>query len=181
MADPFAGTNTRNLLQHMVVPRIVPDGTTYQVKNDLLVSGDLVVGGSVSAQTTNNSLDNLTVNNTTTTAYLNVEAGLTVGPTTGGVIEIPAVNTTDIRVFGTAYNMGTGTGVIYTNPNLRLNKYSMIFVQFTETLDVNVANWTLYAKRDITDTSGQTMIVNTYYRPVSGTRISYFIVQQAPP
>jgi len=178
MADPFAGTNTRNLLQHMVVPRIVPDGTTYQVKNDLLVSGDLVVGGSVSAQNTNNTMDNLTVNNTTTTAYLNVEAGLTVGPTTGGVFEVGGPGVT---VFGTAYNTGTGTGVIYTNPNLRLNNYSMIFVQFTETLGVNVANWTLYAKRDITDTSGQTMIVNTYYTPVVGTRISYFIVQQAPP
>lgn len=35
--DPFSNTNTRNLLQHLVSPKIVSDGTGgYQVKTDLI-------------------------------------------------------------------------------------------------------------------------------------------------
>ena len=35
--DPFSGTTTRNLLQHLISPKIVSDGSGgYQVKTDLI-------------------------------------------------------------------------------------------------------------------------------------------------
>lgn len=37
MSDPFAGTNTRNLLQHIISPKIIgPTGGTYSVQTDLI-------------------------------------------------------------------------------------------------------------------------------------------------
>lgn len=35
--DPFSGTNTRNILQHIISPKIVSDGSTgYAVKTDVI-------------------------------------------------------------------------------------------------------------------------------------------------
>jgi hypothetical protein len=37
MSDPFAGTNTRNLLQHIISPKIIgPTGAAYSVQTDLI-------------------------------------------------------------------------------------------------------------------------------------------------
>lgn len=37
MSDPFAGTNTRNLLQHIISPKIIgPTGGVYSVQTDLI-------------------------------------------------------------------------------------------------------------------------------------------------
>jgi hypothetical protein len=54
--DPFSNTNIRNLLQHVVSPKIVSDGTGgYQVKTDLI------------------NIDNAYVQNNTTTKELTVQ------------------------------------------------------------------------------------------------------------
>lgn len=52
--DPFSGTNTRNILQHVISPKIVSDGSTgYAVKTDLInidnayVKNNLVATGTV--------------------------------------------------------------------------------------------------------------------------------------
>jgi hypothetical protein len=47
--DPFSGTNTRNLLQHVFVPKIVKnnDNTSYVVKLDMVNIEDLFVQGTV--------------------------------------------------------------------------------------------------------------------------------------
>lgn len=51
MSDPYAGTTTRNLLQHIVSPKIVgPTGGTYSVKTDL-VNIDTINSSSVQTQT----------------------------------------------------------------------------------------------------------------------------------
>lgn len=50
MSDPLAGTNTRNLLQHIISPKIVlgPTGGTYSVKTDLINVDNLAITGSFS-------------------------------------------------------------------------------------------------------------------------------------
>lgn len=54
--DPFSGTNTRNILQHIISPKIVSDGSSgYTVKTDLI------------------NIDNAYVNNQTTTDTLVVQ------------------------------------------------------------------------------------------------------------
>lgn len=51
MSDPYAGTNTRNLLQHIISPKIVgPTGGTYSVKTDLVNVDKIVASGSINAQ-----------------------------------------------------------------------------------------------------------------------------------
>lgn len=46
--DPFSGTTTRNLLQHVISPKIVSDGSTgYAVKADLINVDNIYIGGNV--------------------------------------------------------------------------------------------------------------------------------------
>lgn len=48
--DPFSGTNTRNILQHVLVPKIVTGaGGSYEVKVDLTNIDNINVSGQVSA------------------------------------------------------------------------------------------------------------------------------------
>ena len=50
--DPFLGTSTRNLLQHIVSPKIVSDGSTgYTVKTDLINVDGIYAKGIVRAGT----------------------------------------------------------------------------------------------------------------------------------
>ena len=54
--DPFSGTNTRNLLKHTFVPKIVGSGSDYSVKTDIInvdkiyVSGDIIGPPSVTSK-----------------------------------------------------------------------------------------------------------------------------------
>jgi hypothetical protein len=44
--DPFSGTNTRNILQHIISPKIVSDGSSgYAVKADLINIDDIYISG----------------------------------------------------------------------------------------------------------------------------------------
>jgi len=46
MSDPLAGTNTRNLLQHIVSPKIVTNGAGgYDVKTDIINVDNLAISG----------------------------------------------------------------------------------------------------------------------------------------
>lgn len=46
--DPFSGTNTRNILQHIISPKIVDDGSGgYVVKTDLINIDNAYVGGKI--------------------------------------------------------------------------------------------------------------------------------------
>jgi hypothetical protein len=48
--DPFSGTNTRNILQHIISPKIVSDGSTgYAVKTDLINVDNVYVKNQVFA------------------------------------------------------------------------------------------------------------------------------------
>jgi len=50
--DPFSGTNTRNILQHIISPKIVSDGSTgYAVKTDLINVDGVYVKGIIRAGT----------------------------------------------------------------------------------------------------------------------------------
>ncbi len=52
-SDPFSGTNTRNILQHLIVPKIVSDGSGgYEVKTDVINVNDIYVERSVAAGST---------------------------------------------------------------------------------------------------------------------------------
>ena len=46
--DPFSGTNTRNILQHIISPKVVSDGSSgYAVKSDLINVDNIYVSGNV--------------------------------------------------------------------------------------------------------------------------------------
>lgn len=46
--DPFSGTNTRNILQHVLSPKMVPDGLGgYQIKLDLVNVDNVYAAGNV--------------------------------------------------------------------------------------------------------------------------------------
>jgi hypothetical protein len=65
--DPFSGTNTRNILQHLISPKIVSDGSTgYAVKTDLINVDHVYsnVKGTITANETNS----VSVTNSETTA-----------------------------------------------------------------------------------------------------------------
>ena len=48
--DPFSGTTTRNLLQHIVSPKIVADNSVYTVKTDLINIDNAYISGTVLAK-----------------------------------------------------------------------------------------------------------------------------------
>lgn len=49
--DPFSGTNTRNILQHIISPKIVSDGSSgYTVKTDLINIDNAYVKNRVTAE-----------------------------------------------------------------------------------------------------------------------------------
>ncbi len=63
--DPFSSTNTRNLLQHLISPKIVSDGSTgYAVKTDLInidhvysnVKGTVTANGTTDVSVTNSEV-----------------------------------------------------------------------------------------------------------------------------
>jgi hypothetical protein len=46
--DPFSGTNTRNVLQHVISPKVVSDGSSgYAVKTDLINVDNVYASGNV--------------------------------------------------------------------------------------------------------------------------------------
>ncbi len=46
--DPFSGTNTRNILQHIISPKVISDGSSgYAVKTDLINVDNVYVSGAV--------------------------------------------------------------------------------------------------------------------------------------
>jgi hypothetical protein len=46
--DPFSGTNTRNLLQHIISPKVVTDGSSgYAVKTDLINVDNVYLTGGI--------------------------------------------------------------------------------------------------------------------------------------
>jgi hypothetical protein len=46
--DPFSGTNTRNILQHIISPKVVSDGSSgFTVKTDLINLDNIYVAGTV--------------------------------------------------------------------------------------------------------------------------------------
>jgi len=52
MSDPYAGTTTRNVLQHIISPKIVgPTGGTYSVKTDLVNVDNVYASGLIRAGT----------------------------------------------------------------------------------------------------------------------------------
>jgi len=54
--DPFSGTNTRDILQHVISPKIVSDGSSgYTVKTDLINIDNAYVKTSVSVPTINST------------------------------------------------------------------------------------------------------------------------------
>lgn len=69
--DPFSGTNTRDLLQHVISPKIVSDGSSgYTVKTDLINIDDAYVTDTVTAKTVTISGDY----NTTTPSTVNMSS-----------------------------------------------------------------------------------------------------------
>jgi len=67
--DPFSGTNTRDLLQHVISPKIVSDGSSgYTVKTDLINIDDAYVTDQVKAKSVTISGDYNTTPSTITIA-----------------------------------------------------------------------------------------------------------------
>lgn len=91
--DPFSGTNTRDLLQHVISPKVVGDGSSgYTVKTDLInidhiysnVKGTVTANGTSSvsvtnSQVTSNSVIILTVKTVSGTVGPAYVASTTVG------------------------------------------------------------------------------------------------------
>ncbi len=71
--DPFSGTTTRNLLQHIISPKIVTDGSSgYAVKTDLINIDNVYISGNFSGKSvgtfTANGTSLIVVSNTNVTA-----------------------------------------------------------------------------------------------------------------
>lgn len=68
--DPFSGSNTRNILQHIISPKIVNDGSGgYQVKTDL-INIDNAYSESVIVQDSAPNSDKLTITTDSTKSYI---------------------------------------------------------------------------------------------------------------
>lgn len=95
--DPFSGTNTRDLIQHIISPKIVSDGSTgYAVKTDLI------------------NIDNAyVVNDIYSNGYI--------GPPTGQSAGLGTVTPINIQE---SISSGTGTAYIQAGPALGTNPSS---------------------------------------------------------
>lgn len=74
--DPFSGTNTRNILQHIISPKVVSDGSTgYAVKTDLINVDNAyiknqVFADSLTIQDSVSGSDKLTITTDTNKSYI---------------------------------------------------------------------------------------------------------------
>lgn len=95
MSDPYAGTNTRNLLQHIISPKIVgPTGGTYSVKTDLINIDTLntsKIQGSVTLISNNASTGYAGINNSSNSiaTQLSFSAPLQLAQNTGSTGTVP--------------------------------------------------------------------------------------------
>lgn len=101
--DPFSGTNTRNIIKHIISPKIVNDGSGgYTVKTDL-INIDHVYSNTKGTVTANGT-SSVSVSNTSVTA--NSVVVLTV-KTVGGTVGPAYVATT---TSGTGFSIKSQSG-----------------------------------------------------------------------
>lgn len=112
--DPFSGTTTRNLLQHLISPKIVADGSGgYIVKTDLInVDGayftNEIKGGSLSIQNDVTNAQKLTITTDTSNCYVTTVAQ-------GDVADTPLVITADYMLLKDKDNPNDGSLLIETD------------------------------------------------------------------
>ncbi len=65
-SDPFSGTNTRNILQHIISPKVVSDGATgYAVKTDIINLDHIY--SNLKGTVTVNGINTITISNSEVT------------------------------------------------------------------------------------------------------------------
>jgi len=112
--DPFSSTNTRNILQHIISPKIVNDGSGgYNVKTDLINIDNAYVTNQLSSQTvrvqTNpqTSTNIMTLSTDTNASYITTTTG---GGNPGGL----NINTSGVQIDNPS-NSGTGNLILQTD------------------------------------------------------------------
>ena len=81
--DPFSGTTTRNILQHVLSPKIVSDGTGgYQVKTDL-INVDHIFSKLTGTVQLNNGFGTITNSEITTDSVIILTVKTKIGSGTG--------------------------------------------------------------------------------------------------
>jgi hypothetical protein len=113
--DPFSGTTTRDLLQHVISPKIVSDGSTgYAVKADLINVDGIYAKGIIRAGTSGSGDVQTTsgftvVNTSATTEYAKLTKDVTGDACllTSNIIKFGKIGITPVN---TSINIGSGGG-----------------------------------------------------------------------
>jgi hypothetical protein len=117
--DPFSGTNTRNILQHIISPKIVSDGSTgYAVKTDLINIDNAYLKNQLTAdnilvQDSVANSDKLTITTDTSKSYI------TTTTSTGTRSEL-VLSGADVQIKNPD---NTGTGVLLLQTDTSGNGY----------------------------------------------------------
>jgi len=112
--DPFSSTNTRNILQHVISPKIVNDGSGgYNVKTDLINIDNAYIDNQLNSEIirvqTNPQISSniMTLYTDTTTSYITTTTG-------GGSASGLNINTSGVHI-DNPNNSGTGNLILQTD------------------------------------------------------------------
>lgn len=117
--DPFSGTNTQNILQHIISPKVVSDGSTgYAVKTDLINIDNVYVknqlfSDSITVQDSVSGSDKLVVTTDTNKSYIT-------STTSGGAVSELVLVNNGVEVKNPA---NTGNGVLLLQTDTSGNGY----------------------------------------------------------
>lgn len=145
--DPFSGTNTRNILQHIISPKVVSDGSSgYAVKTDLINVDNAYTKGTIYTSeiticnpTTLATIGQITANSTDVwiKANQNINFGQTGESITNTSLELssPGTNSDTLQLGGSLSATGvirgsnlqryTETGVVWAGGNYSFSSCSM--------------------------------------------------------
>jgi hypothetical protein len=187
-SDPFSGTNTRNILQHLIVPKIVSDGSGgYEVKTDVINVNDIYVERSVAAGSTQIRVGNEAgvLNQGTNAVSIGNNAGTTnqganaiaIGPNAAqlnqgtGAIAIGSFAGYNLQGnYSIAIGEGAAGGFPSSN-TIVLNATGLLFNPGPLPVSNPSGNNALYVKPIRGDTIANLIadgFKNLYYNPVSG-------------
>jgi hypothetical protein len=179
--DPFSGTNTRDLLQHIISPKVVSDGSSgYAVKTDLInVDGIYAkgiiragTGGSGDVQTTSAFA---VVDPTYTTTYARIT-----GDSTAAYLQSPSVirfgkiTTSSVN---TSINLGTGG---LNNDTMTVGGTITIAGGYNTTTPTTISMSSSYNSGETTETQNApvTRYVKRGTTPGSATSFQIFNIDQ---